>query len=207
MDALALQDKVSRTMGVAARKLGGVCVVYRPKNASRPVHDGNRLVELFAAFEPQGRAGSGSARFQPLWRGVFDASYTRSGDYIVGVDDTYFVATKPPAQPVQCILTNRVVTISRPGFSSQGGYNGLYASSGKTIIVGWPVALVEDGSASKGTKVGTSSLGGWTVLLPLLPATLQLADVVTDEAGGTYVVEAAEQNNSGWRLLVRQISA
>ena len=207
MDIVALQDRIARGMSVAARKLGSVCIVYRPRSINRPIDDGNQIIKLFAAFKPGGSVGFGSAHFQPLWRGVFDASHTRPGDYIVGVDGVYFVAMQQSAGLVQCVLTNRKITIVRPSLSSQGGYSGLYASDGQAVIVGWPVALFEDGSNPRSVKAGTSSLGGWTALLPLLPAAPQLADVMTDDAGGTYIITAAEQSSIGWRLLARQINA
>ena len=207
MDASALQDKISRGMGVAARKLGSRYIVYRPRAVSAPVVDRNRVIKLFAAFEPAGNIGSGSARFQPIWRGVFDASYTQAGDYVVGSSSTYFVATQTPAQPVWCVLTNRSVTITRPGFSSQGGYSGLYASPGAVVLTSWPAALFSEGANSKGGKTGSSGLGGWTVLLPPLKTALQVSDVMTDDVGGTYTVDAVEQNSLGWRLFARQISA
>ncbi len=207
MDASALQDKVARGLGIAARKLGSICVVYRPKRTSPPLDDRNRIIKLFAAFEPEGAAGQGSVRFQPLWRGVFDASYTSPGDYIVGPDNTYFVGVQTPTQPIQCVLTNRRVTLVRPGLSSQGGYSGLYASGGQAVLTGWPAALFADGLGTRNTKVGSSGLGSWRVLLPELPATPRIADVVTDDLGSTYIVDTAEQNSLGWQLLVRQISA
>jgi hypothetical protein len=36
---------------------------------------------------------------------------------------------------------------------------------------------------------------------------LQVADVVTDDLGGNYVVGSAEQSSLGWRVLVRQLGA
>ena len=207
MDALELQDKIARGMGVAARKLGSACIVYRPKTWTSPLDDRNRVIKLFAAFEPESSAAFGSARLQPLWQGVFDCSYTKPGDYIVGADSTYFVGAQNLAQPVWCVMTNRRVTFMRPGLSSQGGYSGLYSSCGETVIADWPAALFESGGSAKGGKVGSSGLASLTLLLPRLPAAPQIADVVNDDTGSTYVVDTTEQGSLGWHLLVRQISA
>jgi hypothetical protein len=75
------------------------------------------------------------------------------------------------------------------------------------VISGWPASLLESGSQSVGLKQAETRLGSWTLLLPLLPLGLQVADVVTDDLGGNYVVGSAEQSSLGWRVLVRQLGA
>ena len=205
MDVISLQDKITRGMGVAARKLGLACIVYRPRTAAQPVSDGNRVIKLFAAFAPEG-VGGGASSLQPLWRGTFDAVYTQTGDYLVASDRTYFVGSQLPALPIRCVLTNRSLTIARPSFLGQGGYSGLYASGGEPVVTSWPAAVFANGGSPENVRIAGVGLGGWVVLLPRLPVPPQVADVVTDDAGSVYVVGAAEQNTLGWRLLVRQIS-
>jgi hypothetical protein len=208
MDSAALQDRISKGMGAAARQFGAMFTLYRPRGPSQPIGRHSRVMELPAAFRAAGSSAPRAPVYgQPLWQGIFDASYTRAGDYLVGRDETYFVASQKPALPVQCVLTNRTVTIVRPLPAAPGGYSGLYESPGESVILGWPASLLETAGHAAGVQANETRYGSWFLLLPEMPAIPQVADVVTDDRGGTYVVGAAEQSNLGWRLLVRQIGA
>ena len=206
MDASTLQDRISKGMGVAARRAGSLFCVYRPAGAIAPVSPGNLVNELPAVFAPFG-GRAGPAYGQSLWSGIFDASYTQPGDYLTAAQTTYFVASQLPGLAVQCVLTNRVVSIVRPLPAMQGGYSGFFSTPGEVVITGWPGCMVESGGHGDGGRVGATRFGGWTLLLPTLPAAPQIADVVSDDLGGAYVVGSAEQSVLGWRLRVRQVGA
>ncbi len=206
MDARTLQDRISKGMGVAARRAGCRTTVYRPGGAVQPISPRNKLLELAVVFTPFG--GRAEAAYgQPLWRGAYDAAYTQAGDYLVAPSATYFVASQQPGLEVQCVLTNRVVSIVRPAPATQGGYSGFFATSGEAVLTAWPACLMESGGQAAGGRVGETRFGGWTLLLPVLPAVPQVADVVSDDLGGVYVVGSAEQSRLGWRLMVRQVGA
>lgn len=203
MDAQTLQDRISKGMGLAARRAGCAFTVYRPRDAADPLGARNRVIDLWAMFTA-GRSGNSSSA---VWEGVYDFSYTQPGDYLVGADGTYFVASQRPGLPVLCVLTNRVVSLVRPLPAMQGGYGGFFAVPGESLIVSWPACLLEAGGHAEVGRAGETRFGSWSLMLPVLPLAPQIADVVSDDLGGAYVVGSAEQNALGWRLLVRQTSA
>ena len=209
MDGASLQDKISRGMGVAARKLGAPFTVYRPKRACDPLNSRNRIIKLFASFNQEDvhyQSVSGFGR--PIWWGVFDQAYTLPGDYLVGDTGTYFVCAQRPLLPVQCVLTNRVVNIVRASAPSSGGYSGFTAASALPILSGYPASLLEAGSRETDAGVRSQRLGGWILLLPSgLVIAPQVGDVVKDDLQAAYKVGAAEQSALGWRLLVREVAA
>lgn len=208
MNAQKLQDLIAKGLGAAGRKLGAPYAVYRPKGVLRPTRPQNRVIEICAAFSAEGGgAPHGPDYGEALWWGSFDAAYTQAGDYLVSAQATYFVARQWPGLPVQCVLTNRVVTIVRPLPAQQGSYSGLFASQGELVISKWPASVLASGSHSVGLKPAETRLGSWNLLLPVLPVDLMVADVVTDDLGGNYVVGSAEQSSLGWRVLVRQLGA
>ena len=206
MNARTLQDRISKGMGVAARRAGCLFGLYRPAGIVQPVTPGNRILELPAVFAPAGKRG-GAVYGQSLWSGTFDSSYTQPGDYLANASETYFVASQLPGLDVQCVLTNRTVSIVRPMPAMQGGYSGFFSTPGDVVITQWPACLFESGGNAEGGRVGETRFGGWTLLLPMLPALPQTADVVSDDLGGAYVVGSAEQSVLGWRLAVRQVGA
>jgi hypothetical protein len=67
------------------------------------------------------RPGDGAARpveyGQAVWDGVFDAAYTRPGDYLVRRRDkaVWFAAAQQELLPVMCVRAERVVGFVRPG--------------------------------------------------------------------------------------------
>ncbi len=208
MDGPTLQNRISKGMGVAARRSGLPFTIYRPCGAVQPLAAQNRVLELSAAFYPGVSDGKSGADYgRPLWRGVYDALYTRTGDYLVGRETTYFVACQQVGLPVQCVRTNRIVSLVRPTPATQGGYSGFFSTPGETVLAEWPASLLVEGGRADEVRVGETKLGIWTLLLPTLPVCPQAADVVSDDAGGVYAVGSAEQSVLGWRLAVRQLGA
>ncbi len=207
MDGTRLQDRISYGMGVAARKLGLPFVVYRPRGALTPLSTQNRVIRLCASFNAEDASyrrvsGYGEA----VWWGVFDASYTAPGDYLVGSGSTFFVCAQRPALPVQCVRTNCVVSMQRTAGPANLGYAGQVDAAVAPFLSGWPASVLEAGDRSA-PSTATTHFGNWRLLLPRLPVAPQIGDIVSDDAGGRYSVGAAEQSDLGWRLLVRQIAA
>ena len=208
MDGRKLQALMMKGQAASGRMLGTPYVVYRPKGAAQPINPRNRRFTLSAAFAAEGNGLPAAPNYgQPLWQGKFDPTYTQAGDYLVGESGSFFIAQQWPAMPVQCVLTNRVVTIVRPTAAAQGNYSGFCASPGERVILGWPANVLENGAHSTGGRPAETRLGNWVILLPALPVAPHVADVVEDDLGATYVIGAAEQSSLGWRLFVRQLAA
>ena len=207
MDGPKLQDRISRGMGVAARKLGIPFIIYRPTGSVNPISSRNRIIRLFASFNAQDetyRRVSGYG--QALWWGVYDSSYSQPGDYLVGKTQTFFVSAQRPILPVQCVLTNRIVDVVRTSMPVTGGYAGIVDAQVVPILAGWPASLLATNPRTNGSSTETR-FGQWTLLLPRLPLALEVGDVVTDDLHRSYVIGAAEQSDLGWRINVRQVAA
>jgi hypothetical protein len=206
MDVLGLQDRINKGMGVAARRVGRRFALYRPDGSAFPLDPKRRKLDLAAVFLPG--SSSGIVNYgHILWRGIFDASYCRPGDYLVGEFETYFVAIKQLGYPVQCVLANRVVSIVRSSPAAQGGYSGFFATPGIVVLHEWPASLLESGGHAEADGLAQTRFGGWSLLLPPTDLRPQIADVVNDDLGGVYTVSSAEQSLLGWRLVVRQINS
>jgi len=209
MDANRLQDRLYWGLNRTARVLGRETDAYRPAGIDHPLKRSNRYLHLRAAFS---RADGNFAQLVgygvALWRGHFDAAYTRVGDYLVQGADIWFIAAQQSLLPVLCVKTNRVISISRaipPGFSPPA----TGADSTITIISEWPASML--GTNVEG-KSPTHLPGDVTVAtaLVLLPScheqTLQPTDIITDQHGTNSIVAAAELSDLGWRLNVRSVS-
>lgn len=154
MTPILLQDRLQRGLGVAARRIGSIHEVMRPQGVGPPLARANRVLRLHASFNAEDPAYRKPQRYgQALWWGVFDSAATRSGDYLVGPDATYFVASQQPLLPIQCVQTNRVVTVWRPlgaGGAGASGYGGVRELAGERLIERWPASILVRGGGGTG---------------------------------------------------------
>ncbi len=207
MTPVLLQDRIQRGLGVAARRIGSIHEVMRPQGSGPPLARANRVLRLHASFNAEDQSyRKPQAYGRALWWGVFDSAGTRSGDYLVSPDATYFVAAQQVLLPIQCVRTNRVLTVWRPlgaGGAGASGYGGVREIAGERLIERWPASVLAREGGGSGTLPGQAGAGSWIVLLPRLPVALRPADLLRDEMDQGYLVEAAEESDLGWRLLVR----
>jgi hypothetical protein len=211
MRAERLEDIIRRGLGKAAGVAGQECDAFRPSSSASPLVSTNRFLRLRAAFVQPG-ATRALAYGEAAWEGIFDAAYTRPGDYLVRAWDgaVWFVAAQEKLAPVMCVRAERVVTFARPGAATAAGvnsYGGVTASAAVTLLQDWPASVLTNGGAGMALAKlpGDVRPGSWRVLLPAVPGVvLRGGDLMTDDLGQNGVVSAAELSALGWRLTVRQ---
>lgn len=216
-----LQDRVRRGLGRAGRAIGTSCEVYRPASTSAPLDSANLALRLHAAFAPPEPSWARPVGYgQAVWHGLFDAAYTRPGDYLVrresrdGANDggVWFIAAQQYLLPVLCVRASRVITISRPaGAQAVGvnGYGGVLADVAATVLRDFPASLLDSGGGgqSQADLPTTTTLSGWNVLLPTVAGlALKTGDRLSDDLGRTGVIGSVELSELGWRLNVRQVA-
>jgi hypothetical protein len=211
MDVNHLQDRLDWALNRAANIMGRVTDAYRPVGISDPLDRSNRYLQLRAAFS---RADGNFARSVgygvAIWRGMFDASYTRVGDYLVQGHDIWFIVEQQYLLPILCVRTNRVISITRQTApSTTTSTSAVNASSMVTVISQWPASVLGTGAEGKSPTglPGDTTIAKSVALVPSVHGqTLLPTDMVTDDLGINSVVVAAELTNLGWRLIVRQVT-
>jgi hypothetical protein len=216
MESSRLQDLVDRGLGVAARLVGAQYTAFRPTTGTMPLAVTNRYLNLPAWFNRDlGRARPLPGWAEAGWSGVFDRAYTLPGDYLQGPVGTFFVASQDPLLPVLCIRSNRTVDVKRPAripHAGRNGYGGVVRATESPLLTGWPASLL----LVRASKAGTAGLPSdslaaqHTLLLPRLPSAVpvpQAADLVSDDLGISYLVDAVEQSELGWRMVLRSVNA
>jgi hypothetical protein len=211
MDPRKLQDRVHRGLNAAARAVGTDTDAYRPSGVSEPLAPRNRFLRLRAAFTSRDGSFAHPVMYgDALWCGIFDAAYTRPGDYLVQGDSVWFIAAQQRLLPVMCVLTNRSVSFWRPAAPSATGvntYGGVTTETNEILLTHWPASVLgATGQGRPGTDLpADSSSPYWTVLLPATPDVILLpSDLMTDDLGRNAVVAAAEQTDLGWRITMKQ---
>jgi hypothetical protein len=216
-----LVDVIQRSLGRAAHAVGSWCDAYRAAGKDHPLAVANRFMKLQAAFSPPDAGFARPVGYgQAVWWGLYDAAYTRVGDFLVrpasapGQTDggVWFVAAQQPMLPVLCVRATRVVDFARPAAAASAGlngYGGVTAQNTQDLALGWPASVLASGSGGVGGADLPSGAppGNWDVLLPAIPGIgLRNGDVMRDDLGRSGVVSSAEKTDLGWRLLVKQAS-
>ena len=210
----AVPDAIRRGLGQAARGTGDWCDLYRAPSADTPLSADNRILRLPAAFvalnNPRAAVSYGTA----VWQGIFDAAYARPGDYVVGGDGVFYVASMPRLGPVLCVKTNRTVSLLRPAAQVMAGvsrYGGVLAAAPVPLMTAWPASvLTRQRDGGRGALPGDApglpgGAGGWEILMPGTPGVLlRPGDLVSDDLGRSGVLSATELTALGWRLFARQ---
>ena len=211
MDPAHLQDRIHWALNTAARAIGIQTDAYRPSGVSEPLDPVNRFLRLRAAFtSADGRFARQNAYGDALWHGVFDAAYTRPGDYLVQDRAIWFIAAQQRLLPVLCVRTNRVVTFWRPAAPTNTGvntYGGVTIATNAPLLTNWPANVL--GASARGQPQSDlpsdSSIPYWTVLLPAISGViLRPSDLMTDDLDRHAVVAAAELTELGWRITAKQ---
>jgi hypothetical protein len=214
MNGRKLQDRLYRGLGLSARHVGLSADAFRPSGPLQPLAAQNRFLRLPATFtSSRGQYGRTNEFGNALWYGIFDASYTRPGDYLVTGGATYFVASQAPLLPVLCARTNRILSISQPNIQVSVARNpyGGYTSGGSTILMaGWPASIFGEGRSSHSITGLPADQGApnWNVLLPS-PRGIVLSpgDIITDDLGRTAVISGSELTDLGWRITAKMATS
>ncbi|HBK05769.1 MAG TPA: hypothetical protein DDZ81_07865 [Acetobacteraceae bacterium] len=190
--------------------MGELGDAFRPEGPSDPLDRKNRFLRLPTAFVPARGTGSHTNVYgEALWHGLFDASYTRPGDYLVVGAGTYFIASQAPLLPVLCVRTNRTISASRAGMQTNAalnGYGGYTPSARRMLMEKWPASVLGDGrSASSSAGLPTDQAAPiWDILLPSVAGVLlSPGDIVTDDLGRTAIIAGSELTNLGWRISAK----
>lgn len=207
-----LSGKVWHGLGMAARATGETTDAYRPTNTADPLRLTNRYLRLPASFNrPRIRAVRAGGYGDAIWEGVFDASYTLPGDYLVRADGAiWFVAAQLPIESPLCVRTLRRLSFVRPSGPVSAGanaYGGVTSGTASSVLTSWPAAMATPDTKGQIELATTTTLPQvvWSVLLPPLEwLAIQPGDAMTDDLDRSGVVDSAEYTDLGWRLMVRQ---
>jgi hypothetical protein len=211
MDGVKLADRLSYGAGCAARRVGFLHDAYRPDSLECPIDSTNRFLRLAVAYVlPGGSVGAPAGFGVPFRQAWADWSYLRTGDYLVGPEGTVFVAAIEPPKPMLVVMTNAVVSLSRPGAPVLPGtnpYGGVSPATNTVLLSKFPASLVVGGLSDR-TRSGLpddTKIPGFICLVPALAElSPMVGDILTDAAGARYLLNAVEALSGVLRLSMNQ---
>ena len=210
MNGRKLQDRLYLGLGLSARHIGHSADAFRPRGPFNPLDKQNRFLRLPAAFvSAKGNDGRTNVYGEALWHGIFDASYTRAGDYLVLDNGTFFIASQEPLLPILCVKANRTISIVRPDMQTSAAgnaYGGYTSGSSAPLMEGWPASVLgENRSSASSTDLPTDqTIPYWNILLPAVATViLSPGDLITDDLRRTAAIAGTELTNLGWRISAK----
>jgi hypothetical protein len=205
-----LQDRLYLGQGLSARHVGQSADAFRPNGPFNPLDHQNRFLRLPATFvSAKGNERRTNGYGEALWYGIFDASYTRAGDYLVLDTGKFFVASQNPLLPVLCVKANRIVSIVRPNMQTNtagNAYGGYTSGGSETLMTEWPASVLGENRSSRSVTdlPADQAVPYWNILLPATArVVLSPGDLVTDDLNRTAAIAGSELTDLGWRISAK----
>lgn len=227
MNADQINAKIYSGRAKVAQRLGFSYDVYRPVRARNPLT--NQIATIKAAFN----AGDGSYKKpnmpgDSIWFGDFDGNLTRTGDYLVGCEnsrDIRFIATQQSLLPILVVECNRSVRLIRAkkelsvgyvgysgieyGASENDDILGVSPDNNQGVFCGWPCSILFGKGQMRNPEplpASSAEQVGWQILLPSsVPLVINTNDRFVDDLGRKYLVSGAEQTDIGWRIKAIEV--
>lgn len=220
MDAATIQSKVYAGYGKAALRVGFVYQQYRPKFAVNPLQQSNLVGSFNAAFsaakESQFPFDKPNDYEGILWSGLFDASTSKVGDYLIGNNQTFFIAGLQHLLPPLCVECSHTFSVYRPTQpdSSVGlqSYSGVTPSDETLIASGFPGAMQWSREGQRPYLQLPSDAPkkiGWLIFLPPLPegVVIRERDFLVDDMGRRHLAMGIYVSDLGYRIAAELMEA
>lgn len=215
IDGTIINSKVWRGFGIAAAKVGFPHEHYRPSSGTAPLDLLNRLGTLPAAMDarPSYKFAIPALHTDAERYALVDGAAVLAGDYLVGPQETVFVAALPALQPIVCIACNAEISLRR--LDEALGFGAIEdrsdaATNEEALFSRWPVSMLFSGRGRGATDgvPGDMPDPDFMILMPAVPEAPypRAGDVVVDDKGRRFAVGWWEASSLGWRLLARLLT-
>ena len=204
MDGARLQTLIYKGYGKEAAVIGFDYDIYRAALPSMDVLDPTNVVgTLKCAFIADAKAEVANKYQTPTWMLRADGTQLEVFDFLVGPFGTFFVASKQPQLPMEAIKCNNFVTIAHIDYTvSPPGVDNYV--SGLPIFKQYRREDIRRDET--GAEVGNATTH-WRAFIPLPNHTLRQGDVITDEDGIGYTMDAPDFTSVGYAANMRLISS
>ena len=203
MEGVRLQSILYSGYAKAALRLGVPYAQYRSSTHLLPIAAGNLLRSLPVAFSADLKFEVPNKYATPTWLLWADGSLLAQFDFLVGPFGTFFVGSLQPTLPIQAVQTDKVVSLGRVGYSSSGPLVGSHVN----YATGLPVLMQykrEEIKPSPFANAIGEAITRWLVFIPLPNGLVKQDDIMMDEEGIRYIVDAPDFTGVGYVAGVRK---
>jgi len=199
VDAARLQTLIYRGYAKEAKIAGEDYDVYRAVSPMNPITDSNKVTTLKAWFIADDKASVTNKYQTPTWFLRADGSQLEVFDFLVGPFGTFYVASKAPQLPMEAVRCNNTVSIGRIDYSVIPLVATPYAA-GLPIFKQYRREDIRRDAT--GNEVG-NAITHWRSFIPLPKPVIANGDIVTDDDGNSYTIDAPDFTSSGYAANMR----
>jgi hypothetical protein len=202
MDGLRLQNRLYSGYAKTATRIGLVYDQYRSSTHLLPLDSSNKIDSFPVAFSADLKFDVSNKYAKPVWYCWADGRKLKQFDFLVGPMGTFFVGDKQTNLPIQAVQTNHVVSLGRVNYTIIPATVVNYATSIPVFVQ----FKREEIKASPLANVIGEAVTRWLTFIPLPEGTIKQDDVVVDEEGISYVMDAPDFTNIGYVASMRKSS-
>jgi hypothetical protein len=185
-----------------AAKVGFMYDVYRFDDPIAVTDDIYKIARIPVAFAAEKKFAIPNKYQTPTWYCYADGRVLQPRDILIGPAGTFYIGDMQPNLPIQAVETNHVIAIGR------GSYDGGDQSI-EFYATGIPCFMQfkrEDIKQSQYATTMGQAITHWTTFIPLPEGMLKQDDVVQDENGIRYIVDAPDFTSIGYVAHLRLIT-
>ncbi len=203
MNGEKLQRLIYKGYALEAKITGYDYDVYRSSSPMNPTAASKLVTTLKCSFWADEKAAVANKYQTPTWLLRADGNQLERFDFLIGPFGTFFVASKQPTLPMEAILCNNVVDIYHIDYSSGVPLQNIYAQ-GLPIFKQYRREDIRRDAT--GLEIGNATTH-WRAFIPLQNHVLKQGDIITDEEGISYTMDAPDFTSVGYAANMRLASA
>jgi len=206
-----VQDRVDYGYGKAALKIGETVTIYRPSSGINPISGPNVVGVTYLSYNVDWSYMKANKPGNAIYQLIIDGHLIQPFDYLVYSKATFYVDEREPIAPVNGVLCNRIVNITRPIADYSPGanpYGGYEKNNILTIMESAPISVLQKGRGSTNAyklPLDTKS-PGYILMVPALPGVeLRIGDLIDDDRGVRIALTNVEKSEFGFRCLADSV--
>ena len=203
MDGTVLQPLLYSGYAKVAQRLGVSYAQYRSATHLLPIDPSNLLRSLPVAVSAELKFKVPNKYHIPTWMLWADGRLLTQFDFLVGPFGTFFIGDMQPNLPIQAVRTNHVIRMGRVVYSTSGPAT----SEVVDYATGLPVFMQykrEEIKASPFANAIGEAITRWLTFIPLPEGTVKQDDVIFDEEGIRYIMDAPDFTSIGYVASMRR---
>lgn len=202
MNGDRLQGLIYAGYAKLAARQGSMYDVYRFDDPIAVTDLSFKIARIPVAFAAEKRFVVPNKYQQPVWYCYADGRILQPRDILIGPKGTFYIGDMQQNLPIQAVETNHVVSVGRGSYDS-GDQNIEFYATGIPCFMQFKR---EDIKQAQYASTMGQAITHWTTFLPLAEGTLKQDDVVEDEDGIRYIVDAPDFTGIGYVAHLRLIT-
>jgi hypothetical protein len=186
-----------------AQQLGAVYEVF-PFITSYPINIGYADVSLPVSIAADNSFTTPLKFNKPAWLAFMDGDLVQQFNFLVGPYGTFYIGDKQPFAPLQVVKCNKLISLGRVVYSTSGPVAETVVNYAEGIPAFFQFKRAEiQRQAGLAAQTLGRAITHWDAFIPGPQGFLQQDDVITEEDGTTYIIDAPNFTNMGYVCHVR----